>query len=102
MVDRFCYSTVPSMAVLLGFSTFRTRELSVKLHSSCRCELLFRFVIPFKPAQIDLSGDSYSWSGYDPSGIRPNDRNPMGNPLFPGVTWCGDGPGWVFSSFHEC
>ncbi|KAF9036805.1 hypothetical protein BJ165DRAFT_1354512 [Panaeolus papilionaceus] len=39
-------------------------------------------------------GDSYTQSGFSPSGTLPNDRNPFGNPDYPGWTATG-GENWV-------
>ncbi|KAM0258739.1 hypothetical protein ACHAPA_011112 [Fusarium lateritium] len=39
-------------------------------------------------------GDSYSRTGFDPSGTQPSSKNKIGNPAFPGIT-SSNGPNWV-------
>ncbi|KAF9528965.1 GDSL lipase/esterase [Crepidotus variabilis] len=39
-------------------------------------------------------GDSYTDTGFNPTGPLPNEANPLGNPAFPGKTNTG-GPNWV-------
>ncbi len=43
---------------------------------------------------LDLSGDSYSQTGFNISGPLPNSANPIGNPPFPGYSATG-GANWV-------
>ena len=45
-------------------------------------------------AESDISGDSYSSTGYDVYGTHPTTDNPLGNPPYPGETYAG-GPTWV-------
>lgn len=40
------------------------------------------------------SGDSYSQTGFDPTGAHPSNSNPFGNPNFPGYTTSG-GMNWL-------
>ncbi|TFK33795.1 fungal cellulose binding domain-containing protein [Crucibulum laeve] len=43
---------------------------------------------------IPTSGDSYTQTGFTPSGALPSDSNPFGNPTYPGYTSTG-GENWV-------
>ncbi|VUC20931.1 unnamed protein product [Clonostachys rosea] len=43
---------------------------------------------------VNLGGDSYSRTGFDPSGTQPSTTNPLGNPSYPGRT-SSNGPNWV-------
>jgi hypothetical protein len=43
---------------------------------------------------ISISGDSYSQTGFDINGTKPNDANPLGNPNLPGWTTSG-GLNWI-------
>jgi hypothetical protein len=45
-------------------------------------------------ATSNTSGDSYSSIEYNVDGERPNEKNPFGNPPYPGDTYAG-GPNWV-------
>ncbi|KAM6502927.1 hypothetical protein JOM56_002904 [Amanita muscaria] len=45
-------------------------------------------------AHICLSGDSYTTTGFNPSGTLPSVGNPLGNPAYPGWT-DGGGANWV-------
>jgi phospholipase/lecithinase/hemolysin len=40
------------------------------------------------------SGDSYSRTGFNPTGTQPSSKNKIGNPAFPGIT-SSNGPNWV-------
>lgn len=42
----------------------------------------------------DLSGDSYTQTGFDPKSTQPSSTNPFGNPPWPGWT-SSNGPNWV-------
>lgn len=48
------------------------------------------------------SGDSYTATGFNPSGNKPSASNPIGNPNLPGSTFSGgwDWPGYLVTSFN--
>ncbi|CAI6043282.1 unnamed protein product [Clonostachys chloroleuca] len=43
---------------------------------------------------LHIFGDSYSRTGFDPSGTQPSFTNPLGNPSYPGRT-SSNGPNWA-------
>ena len=43
---------------------------------------------------LSNSGDSYTSTGFDPSGLQPSRSNPIGNPAYPGDTKIGS-PDWT-------
>ncbi|KAM0201439.1 hypothetical protein ACHAQD_011218 [Fusarium lateritium] len=45
-------------------------------------------------SKLKTLGDSYSRTGFDPSGTQPSSKNKIGNPAFPGIT-SSNGPNWV-------
>ncbi|KAH8424030.1 SGNH/GDSL hydrolase family protein [Aspergillus melleus] len=47
-----------------------------------------------KLKSLFVFGDSYSRTGFDPSGTQPSSSNPLGNPTYPGRT-SANGPNWV-------
>ena len=58
-------------------------------------------MLPFQRLQLSLwfpnlhanSGDSYTSTGFDPTGPQPSHSNPIGNPAYPGHTTIGS-PDW--------
>ncbi|USW58272.1 Putative GDSL lipase/esterase, SGNH hydrolase superfamily [Septoria linicola] len=40
-------------------------------------------------------GDSYSQTGFEPTGEQPSPSNPLGNPAYPGSYTSSNGPNWV-------
>ncbi|KAK3314304.1 GDSL lipase/esterase [Apodospora peruviana] len=49
-----------------------------------------------------IFGDSYTATGFNPSGTKPSSANPIGNPALPGSTFSGgyDWPGYLVTSFN--
>ncbi|KAL2073938.1 hypothetical protein VTL71DRAFT_11264 [Oculimacula yallundae] len=50
-----------------------------------------------EPKVIELmshSGDSYTTTGFNETGIQPTPTNPLGNPTYPGYT-ASNGPNWI-------
>lgn len=46
------------------------------------------------PANYPSSGDSYSRTGFEVTGVQPSVSSPLGNPAYPGDT-SANGPNWV-------
>ncbi|KAK1752706.1 hypothetical protein QBC47DRAFT_328038 [Echria macrotheca] len=49
-----------------------------------------------------IFGDSYTATGFNPSGAKPSPANPIGNPALPGSTFSGgwDWPGYLVTAFN--
>ncbi len=49
-----------------------------------------------------IFGDSYTATGFNPSGTKPSAANPIGNPALPGSTFSGgyDWPGYLVTAFN--
>ncbi|KAK4156091.1 carbohydrate esterase [Chaetomidium leptoderma] len=49
-----------------------------------------------------IFGDSYTATGFNPSGTKPSSSNPIGNPALPGSTFSGgyDWPGYLVTAFN--
>ena len=49
-----------------------------------------------------IFGDSYTATGFNPSGAKPSAANPIGNPALPGSTFSGgyDWPGYLVTAFN--
>lgn len=84
-------------------SSFKANETS--LTSRSVFELFFymreRFVSPFSFSSFfhffllqTRSGDSYTTTGFNQTGVQPTPTNPLGNPTYPGYT-AANGPNWV-------
>src|SRR6202035_1427400 len=49
-------------------------------------DVRYLFILYIFCSETDSSGDSYTTVDYDVTGEHPNERNPIGNPEFPGHT----------------